>query len=162
MARPLAEYFAAVEAADAYDYGGNRVADFLHGAFAPVDWVISNPPFRLGERFVLRALDLARIGVAMLLRVSFLESEGRYLAIYRDRPPTVYAPFVERVPMFKGRLDPDGSSATAYAWFVWVHGAPRRPLELIPPCRRQLERAGDYGEPAPAWKPPADLFGGAA
>jgi hypothetical protein len=39
--------------------------------------------------------------------------------LFRDRPPTLYAPFVERVPMVKGRWDPGASTATSYAWFVW-------------------------------------------
>ncbi|MGE3932374.1 MAG: SAM-dependent DNA methyltransferase [Rhodospirillaceae bacterium] len=160
MARPLGEFFASVAASDGYDYGGNRVADFLSGGFDPVDWVITNPPFRLAERFVLRGLGLARVGVAMLCRGSFLESERRHRALFAPHPLAVYAPFVERVPMFKGRLDPAGSTATAYAWFVWRQGGDPflSRLVQIPPCRKALERPGDYGEAAPAWAPAAGLF----
>ena len=46
-----------------------------------------------------------RIGVAVLARTVFLESVGRYEAIFRDRPPGKFAQFVERVPMVRGRLD---------------------------------------------------------
>jgi hypothetical protein len=49
------------------------------------------------------------------------------------------AQFVERVPMTKGRWDPDASTATAYSWFVWSKLAPapgETRLVLIPPGRR--------------------------
>jgi hypothetical protein len=70
--------------------------------------VITNPPFRLAEQFVLRAMRVARRGVAILARTVFLESVGRYKSIYTKTPPTKFAQFVERVPMVKGRLDIKG------------------------------------------------------
>jgi hypothetical protein len=51
-----------------------------------VDWIITNPPFWLAEPFILRALSLARVGVAILARTVFLESVGRYDALFRDNP----------------------------------------------------------------------------
>lgn len=146
MARPLAEYFGKVDAADAYQYGFAPVRDFLTFPYEAQshDWVITNPPFRLAEEFVERALVVARQGIAILARTVFLESVGRYESIFRDRPPTVFAQFSERVPMVKGRVDAKASTATGYAWFVWQKngGGPR--LAWVPPCRRSLERPGDY------------------
>lgn len=168
MARPLKEYFGQVHARDIHDYGWSgqeAVEDFLwpgSGPEAGVDWVIANPPFRLAERFIARAQEVAQAGVAMILRTSFVEGVGRWENLYRDNPPTVIAHFAERVVMWKGRcLDPDAaitvlnrktgehemqkpSSATAYSWFVWEKGADPRPPVWIPPCRRKLTRAGDY------------------
>ncbi len=147
MARPLAEYFALVEAADAYHYGFAPVRDFLTSPYEARshDWVITNPPFRLAEEFVGRALSVARAGVAILARTVFLESVGRYQSIFRDRPPAVFAQFSERVPMVKGRVDAKASTATGYAWFVWKHGNNNPPkLAWVPPCRKKLEREGDY------------------
>jgi hypothetical protein len=59
--------------------------------------------------FTLRALALATDGVAMLVGRQWIESVGRYEKLFRDRPPLLYAPFVERVPMVKGRWDPDAA-----------------------------------------------------
>ena len=55
------------------------------------------------------------------------------------------APFVERVPMVKGRWDPDASTATAYAWFVWCRCAsgPPRVIWIPPGCRAGLSRPDD-------------------
>lgn len=147
MVRPLREYFRQVDAADAYDYGFAPIRDFLTFPYEAKshDWVITNPPFRLAEEFVARSLTVARKGVAILARTVFLESVGRYEGIFRDQPPSVFAQFSERVPMVKGRVDAKSSTATGYAWFVWELGANTSPrLAWVPPCRRSLERQGDY------------------
>jgi hypothetical protein len=150
MAKVLKEYFGEVYCSDAYDYGFGGARDFLTFPYEinAVDWIITNPPFRLAEDFVLRALQIASRGVALLARTVFLESVGRYDGIFSRRPPTKFAQFVERVPMVKGRLDGKATTATGYAWFVWeknLAGTSR--LMWIPPCRKQLERPGDYDLP---------------
>jgi len=147
MARPLAEYFAAVEAADAFSYGFAPVRDFLRYPYeaASHDWVITNPPFRLAEEFVLRAMTVARRGVAILARSVFLESSGRYDAIFSRLPPSAFGQFVERVPMVRGRIDRRASTATGYAWLVWEKSYSGPPLlKWVPPCRKALELDSDY------------------
>lgn len=147
MARPLKEYFGKVKASDIHAYGYGTVADFLTAPLqaASADWVITNPPFRLAEEFIQRSLIAARHGVAILARTVFLESIGRYREIFDQTPPTKFAQFTERVPMVKGRLDAKASTATGYAWFVWEKNAPALPrLMWVPPCRKKLERPGDY------------------
>jgi hypothetical protein len=149
MTKVLIEYFRNVESADAYDYGYGKVQDFLtspHKASA-FDWVITNPPFRLAEDFLIRGLQVAKAGVAILARTVFLESIGRYNAIFQATPPSTFAQFVERVPMVRGRLDDKATTATGYAWFVWDKYTQTKSTQLvwIPPCRRSLEKRGDYG-----------------
>ena len=135
MARVLKDYFREVECADAFDYGYGPRQDFLTSSheIGSFDWVITNPPFRLAEEFVLRALSVAREGVAILARTVFLESVGRYERIFRSTPPTKVAQFVERVPMVRGRLDGKASTATGYAWFVWEKGTGRRSSAIVDP-----------------------------
>jgi hypothetical protein len=112
------------------------------------DWVITNPPFRLGEEFITRSLLIARRGVAMLTRSIYIESIGRYQRLFLPRPPSFLAQFSERVPMVKGRLDQRASTATGYCWLIWDKTR-RGPTELvwIPPCRKALEKSGDYDKP---------------
>jgi len=125
MAIPLAEYFASVRASDVHDwgYGERRDLDFTMASAEVIgrpDWVIANPPFALADRFVDRALTIARDGVSMLLRLQWLEGGERYQTIFSGtRKPALVCPFAERVPMIEGCWDPEASSATAYAWFVW-------------------------------------------
>ena len=152
MAKVLKEYFGEVRCSDAYDYRYGAIKDFLAAPYEAdaVDWVITNPPFRLAEDFVLRGLIVARAGVAILARTVFLESVGRYERVFQNRPPAKFAQFVERVPMVRGRLDSAASTATGYAWLVWEKRGVATPRVVwIPPCRRGLERKGDYLAPSP-------------
>ncbi len=148
LARALGEYFGAITCSDAYDYGFGEVRDFLGEPFEvnSVDWVITNPPFRLSEQFVHRSLKIAREGVAILARTVFIESVGRYHNLFQQNPPTKFAQFTERVPMVKGRVDRKATTATGYAWLIWEKesiGTPPR-LMWVPPCRKALERDADY------------------
>jgi|GEM_PF-876272 len=140
---------------DIFDYsrdgrmpaGWWRTLDFLdvNEETPAVDWIVTNPPF--GDRvrpFMSRALDLARVGVAMFLQLRYLEGIDRYEAIYRDRPPTLFAPFTERVPLHMGRYEPDGSTMTAFMWLVWVKDRePVAPLWIPPGRRAALRLDGD-------------------
>jgi hypothetical protein len=148
MVRPLFETFGAVLASDVHDYGlGYPVRDYLFGPTSlldPTHWTITNPPFRLAEQFIERALELSTVGVAVILRSAFLESVGRFERLFSQRPPTDVLQFVERVPMVKGRVDPEAASATAYAWLIWRKWKESTTLHWIPPCRARLERAEDY------------------
>jgi hypothetical protein len=175
MAEVLRESCWRVHASDIHDYGrGYAVGDFTGGMpraecpFRP-DWVITNPPFNEAQAFLDRALGEARDGVALLLRLVWLEGGDRWRGVFRDRRPTSIHVFAERVPMAKGRWDPDGSTATAYAWFLWNVPALGRShateLAWIPPGQREAltrpddrrrfgcdaDQAGDHGP----------LFGGA-
>jgi hypothetical protein len=95
----------------------------------------------------------------MLVRTAFLESEGREW-LFADVAPSYVLIFAERVVMLKGRLvrtgapdpanlDEDGkpkkaSTATSYAWIVWIKGNEDTRLRRIEKCRLRLEREGDY------------------
>lgn len=148
MSRPLGECFARVDSADVVDYGFAPVRDFLTYPYlaGSHDWVITNPPFKLAHQFIDRALTVATQGVAILARTVFLESVGRYETLFKNNPPTYFAQFTERVPMIKGRVDPKASTATGYAWFVWIKDVSQVGTQLvwIPPCRRSLEKVEDY------------------
>jgi hypothetical protein len=147
IAEVLREYCERVAATDIYDYGYGTVCNFLTVDLDPYDWIITNPPFGdKTEDFVLRAIELARIGVAMFVRLQWLETTGRYEAVFRDHPPTQIAFFAERVNLCKGRWEPDGSTATAYIWLIWIKGAKPLPPKWIPPGRRECLTEPDDAE----------------
>ena len=150
MVRVLQEYFGTVIASDIHDYGcGYDVKDFiapLLNDFNKVDWVITNPPFNKAEEFINKSLAISEYGCAMFLRSNFAESVGRYQRLFSINPPTIIAQFAERVVLHEGTLAPKGSTATAYAWFVWdkfSYGG-NTIFKWIPPCRKELEKASDY------------------
>ena len=49
------------------------------------------------------------------------------------------------MPIVKGRWNPDKSTATSYAWFVWLarHDGPWRVFLIPPGCRGRLTRPDD-------------------
>jgi hypothetical protein len=91
--------------------------------------IVTNPPFKNAEAFIERALVFAPY-VAMLLRLNFLESVKRSNILEHSN--------LARVHVFRNRLNmmhrdgwdgSKGSSAIAYAWFVWDKSH-RGPTEL--------------------------------
>jgi hypothetical protein len=176
MADVLEEYFAEVIRSDVFDYGrGHTVGSFVGEGVdviatpARVDFVVTNPPFNLALAFARRALRLQIKGFALLLRSNWAEGSDRYRDLFSKNPPSIIAQFCERVPMTKGRWDPDASTMTSYAWFLWFgRGNQRTEYMWIPPvCRSTLTRADDHARFAmrgveQAEASPAPLFGGAA
>ncbi|MBN8955120.1 MAG: hypothetical protein J0H17_00695, partial [Rhizobiales bacterium] len=149
IAEVLAERFREVIATDIHDYGYGGVQDFLTCQVPEKipDWIITNPPFGdKAEAFVLHALQHARVGAAMFLRLQWLETVGRYERIFKPHPPTMIAQFAERVPLHKGRWEHDGDTATAYLWIVWSKISSGRGTEFfwIPPgCRDTFQLEDD-------------------
>lgn len=147
MVRPLREYFSLVDASDVHDYGaGFPQRDYLFpGQLTSVDWTITNPPFRLAEQFIARALATSRHGVAVIVRTAFLEGIARHANLFSKTPPSYVLQFTERVVMHRGRLAPEGASATAYCWLVWLIGSDEETrFDWLAPCRKRLEYPTDY------------------
>lgn len=150
MALALRDYFPVVTASDVFPYGFGDVGDFLHPSeiYAPRDWVIMNPPFNLAVEFVKRAFEVARRGVAVLVRTAFLEGEERHDTLFARTPPALVAQFIERLPMHRGRWVVNGKTATSYCWLVWHTNQPASAREpafaWIPKSRASLTRHDDW------------------
>lgn len=160
MARPLMEYFSKVEASDIQDLGFGEHGDYLFpGADVTCDWTFTNPPFKIADQFIQTALQNSRKGVAMFVRSAFKEGVKRHQNLWSVTPYSYEYQFAERVILHKGRvLDPavkyfcehsqkwkKPSTATSYSWLVWIKGCNHEPYgRWIEPCRRRLERPGDY------------------
>ncbi|MDR7101437.1 hypothetical protein [Croceicoccus sp. BE223] len=179
MADPLAEYFGTVIASDVHRYSNRHgLHDFLlpGATYARPDWIITNPPFRLADKFIARARQIARAGVVMFVRSSFAEGGARYGELFGpDCRPSWVVTYSERVVLLKGRLirsgSPDpfnldaagqpmkASSATSYSLMIWTPGDHDTRHRWIAPCRAQLERDADFPAYAEQWariRPPVD------
>lgn len=168
LAHGLGEFFPVLRQSDIHLHRpGQEWRDFLAPVdpeFDDVDWVISNPPFDgafgNAESFVRQGLTVARRGVAMLARLQFAETLGRYGLFHSStRPVTFMVVFAERVPMHLGRYEPNGDTAMSYALFVWLQPPlnarwPDAPLwrGFPPGTRARFQRADDA-----AWARPLDL-----
>jgi hypothetical protein len=112
-----------VRGSDIADWGwpGTVVRDYLAGpAVMSEAAVVTNPPYRLAQEFVLRALGSGVRFAAFLLRLNFLESMRRK-AFFETHPPTRVWVSSRRLPMMH-RYDwqgPKAPSNHAFAWFIW-------------------------------------------
>ncbi len=97
-------------------------------------WVVGNPPFKQALDHVEHALSLAFAmranptlpagGVAMLLRLAFLEGEVRRR--FWERYPVTDLHVMTRRPSFTGGK----TDSCAYGFFVWRDG-PREPVRWM-------------------------------
>ena len=116
-----------VIASDLNDYGYCESGiDFLMATDLACNSLITNPPYKLAEEFILHAIALGAAKHAWLLRLSFLESLGRFQRLFRAHPPARIHVFSKRLTIWRGdfvnaaRNEPmPGTGTTAYAWFVW-------------------------------------------
>lgn len=114
-----------VASRDLVDRGYGEVADFL--AIDNLAWngnIVTNPPYKYAQQFVEKALSIISEGkkVAMFLKLTFLEGKARR-DLFRSTPPIrVWVSSSRLKCAMNGDFDKYGSSAAAYAWFVWEKG----------------------------------------
>lgn len=109
---------------DLVDRGYGEVADYLTNNEKWEGDIITNPPYSKALEFVKHSLDIISSGhkVAMFLKLTFLEGKKR-AEFFKNCPPrTVYISSSRLKCAMNGDFNSIGSSATAYAWFVWEKG----------------------------------------
>lgn len=82
--------------------------------YESIDWVVTNPPFSNAPIFMKQAYKLAKTGVALLVRLSFLEPcEGRDKFLVSHPPNQIIV-----MPRISFTGDGKSDSVTC-AWLVW-------------------------------------------
>lgn len=92
----------------------------MDGSAPAFDLVVGNPPYKYAEQFVRQSWKLLEPGgyLVFLLRLNFLEGQGRRFGIWRTHPLKECVVCSKRVS-FSG----DGkTNATAYGYFIWQKG----------------------------------------
>jgi hypothetical protein len=92
------------------------------------DWVITNPPFVDAHQIVPLACKHAKEGVAMLLRITYLEPcEGRAVWLAENPPDGLIV-----LPRISFTGDGSTDSATC-AWMIWgfMDGAPIQVAPMV-------------------------------
>lgn len=84
--------------------------------------IVTNPPYSLAREFVEKALDVVAEGrkVAMFLKLTFAEGIARR-ELFKTNPPIRVWVASKRLECGKNGVF-SGSSAVAYAWWVWQKG----------------------------------------
>ncbi len=115
-------------------YHLNAASPAAWNTFPRVPWIVTNPPFDVAALILACALDHAIDGVAMFLRLSFLEpTEGRAHLLSR-RPPT------RQLVLPRISFTGDGKTDNVTcAWFVWSKLV-EPGIEVASPIERDLSR----------------------
>jgi hypothetical protein len=109
---------------DIVDYGwpNTVIRDYLAG---PIEMngvgLVTNPPYRLAESFIRKAISDRCHYHAWLLRLNFLESMRRK-AFFEANPPSRIWVSSRRLPMMHrlGWTGPVAPSNHCFAWFIWA------------------------------------------
>lgn len=109
--------------------------NFLSASYEPCDWIITNPPFSIADKFIERCLYFDR-PFALLLKSQYWHAKKR-LPLFKAHPPTTIFPLTWR-PDFLFKTRGGGSPLMDVMWCVWVNGAAITPPSYIP-----LERPSD-------------------
>jgi len=123
MAEVLKKHGYNVVAFDLIDRGYGKVMDF----FQVKEWegdIITNPPYKYAQKFVEHALEIIPEGnkIAFFLKILFLEGKARRKLFEKNPPKYVYVSSSRLKCAKNGDFENFGSSAVAYAWFVWTKG----------------------------------------
>ena len=134
VSKPLIDSKHNVISTDLNDFGyGKPGVDFLMELRPLASAVVTNPPYKLANEFVIKCLDMKLPYFAMLLRLAFLEGKQRRAEIYDRQPPARVHVFSERLTMWKGDEEQlEGSTGfIAFAWFVWDDKAKQTKIDWL-------------------------------
>lgn len=153
MARTIKEFVQLVKAADVKDYGrGYKVADYTNGGkYGRYDAMMTNPPYKCANDFVVRALNEARY-VAILVRTLWLEGgkdvpTSRWNRILKERPPQRVGLISARMPARKGRVIQKHPVFVSHSWVFWDQMSSQKGTQFIwipPEAQQLLEKDADY------------------
>ena len=107
------------------DISKNQVTDYHFDATLPdeypdidPDWIVTNPPYSVAHRILPIAWEKARVGIAMLLRLSYLEPcDNRADFLKQFLPNFSNVIIFNPRPCF--RTDTKATDSVTHAWFVW-------------------------------------------
>jgi hypothetical protein len=92
-----------------------------------IDWTVTNPPFSEAQAILPLAYEHSSLGVAMLLRITYLEPCKGRAGWLKEYPPSRLLV----LPRISFTGDGDTDLATC-AWFVWEKGYATQVIEVIP------------------------------
>jgi hypothetical protein len=86
--------------------------------FANVDWIITNPPFKIAADILEKSLSITPC-VAMLVRLTFLEGTKKRIDLFRKHPPSKIV-MLPRTKFPRGDgFKQKGTDSVTNCWLVW-------------------------------------------
>lgn len=104
--------------------------DLMQHDFKKIDWCITNPPFSHAHLVLPLAYSYSKIGVAFLLRLSYLEPCHNRSAWLVEHPPSK----IIVLPRISFTGDGKTDSVTV-AWLVWIKEIKEQSIEIVSPAQ---------------------------
>lgn len=126
LADVLLDYGCEVKVTDIVDrgYDGVGIIDFLKSS---EDWqgdILTNPPFKLAEKFVEKGMETLINGkrLYLFLKIQFLEGQKRKELFKKYPPKYVYCYSSRQQCCRDAEFDKYTATTQFYAWYVWEKG----------------------------------------
>lgn len=113
-----------VYSSDLIDRGYGDVKDFLECTEPFNGDILTNPPFKLAEKFIVKSMELLQEGnkAIFLLKIQFLESKNRKLLFEKYQPKVVVVNSERQKCSMNGDFKNYPSSTQCYCWYVFEKG----------------------------------------
>lgn len=113
-----------VVSSDLLDRGfGQPRVDFLMEWKLRAPQIVTNPPFKLADAFVLHALELGAEKIAIFQKTTWLAGAQRHKTLWKPFPPVRVWQFSRRLTLWRGdEVGADKGGMIDFAWFVWERG----------------------------------------
>ena len=104
-------------------YGVGNV-DFLKMNFETQGDILTNPPFKLAEKFVEKGMEVLKNGnrLYFFLKIQFLEGQKRKELFKKYPPKYVYCHSSRQLCAKDGEFEKYTATTQFYAWYVWEKG----------------------------------------
>lgn len=106
--------------------------DFLTADMIPCDWIITNPPFSLADKFIERCIEHGK-PFALLLKSQYWHAKKR-LPLFWQNPPAYICPLTWR-PDFMFKTRGKGSPLMDVMWVIWTSRPETRYIPLQRPAQ---------------------------
>ena len=110
---------------DLIDRGYGIVSDFLKWDInAPRGDILTNPPFKLAEKFVEMGMEKLKDEnkLFLFLKIQFLEGQKRKELFKKYPPKYVYVNSSRQLCAKDGEFEKYTSTTQCYAWYIWEKG----------------------------------------
>ena len=110
---------------------GTPNKDFLKDTEMKDGNLITNPPYKYLQEFILKGLELTNNKLYIFAKIQSLEGIKRYENIYSKRSPEKVCVFVKRINCYRNGDTTNYQSAVCYCWLIFDNKNPTKDTKLM-------------------------------
>lgn len=94
--------------------------DFLTTPLPECDWIITNPPFSVSDKFIERCIEHGK-PFALLLKSQYWHAKKRY-ELFHSAPPSYVCPLTWRPDFLFKKREKRSAPLMDVMWCIWIPG----------------------------------------